>query len=146
MLKLLLVAILVAAGGCSYPEGDSLPARQATRVIDTGSYAIENAALDRAMTRTGLPREASLWIQRTADGVVVCGALARPEGKPVLYLTGPSGGYIGAPLASVTPEVGRKVLDTANRAVLTNCGDHGLTPPERILRMLSDQAETSAGE
>lgn len=138
-----LLAALLVVGACSAPQTDTAvdvqPPTTGTQVIDTGPYALENSALDRAAERMGLPREASLWVRRSASGNVVCGALARPAGKPVLYFAGMlSGGFVGVPLARLTPEVGEEVLDVSNRAVLKNCRDNGLVPPERVLRLLAD--------
>lgn len=136
------VCFLVAAcssGEGAPPTGVSSPQIVVDHAIDAGPYELENTALDRAVSRTGLPRDASIWVQRSADGKVVCGALSGPGGKPVLYLAGMvSGGYLGAPLARVTPEVSERMLNTSNRAVMTNCADRGVIPPEHVQRLLSE--------
>lgn len=131
-------ALLFPAAACSSGQAEQASSQpQSPRVVDSGPYAIENAALDRAVDLTGLPRESTLWIQRTWDGRVVCGALAHPSGTPVMFLSGPEGtGYVGAPLARLTPEVGEQHLDQWNNAVLVNCADHNLIPPERVTALL----------
>ncbi len=108
------------------------------QAVDIGPYAAENAVLDRAVERTGLRREDNLWIQRTADSRVVCGALRGPQGKPVLYLGAPEGGFLGAPLAKM-PEVALRLLDQWNEAVRINCASHGLVPTERVRVLLPDR-------
>jgi hypothetical protein len=129
---------VVLAASCSSAEEPRAASAdpQVAQAADSGPYAVENAVLDRAVDRTGLPRDASLWIQRTADSRVVCGALGRPAGKPVLYMGGREGGYLGAPLANLEPAAAERLLDQWNTAVMTNCADNGLIPPERVRNLL----------
>ena len=130
----------VLTSSCSTPEpsGTDASIEAAYDPGERDSYELENLALDLATQRTGLPREGSLWIKRSIASGVVCGALARPEGKPLLFLAGRGGGFLGLPIAQLQPHVVERTIDQSNRAVMTACADHRLAPPARVQALLTD--------
>lgn len=130
----------VLTSSCSTPETSDTrtPIEAAYEPGDLDSYELENLALDLATERTGLPREASLWIKRSITSGVACGALARPEGTPLLFLAGRGGGFLGLPIAQLQPHVVERTIDRSNRAVMTACAEHRLVPPARVQALLAD--------